>query len=590
MKLAPLPHRRRRARPTPSRTLRRAGRRRPTDADLVFELVVSALRLARDHADRGDLKIANAALKEMRYAFHVFAPYRAQRKVAIFGSARTAARRSALRPGPRGSRPPSPSATGWSSPAPGPGSWRRASRAPGPDRAFGVSIRLPFEADHEPVHRRRPEAHQLPLLLHAQALVPQGVRRVRAAPRRLRHARRGVRAAHARADGQGPAGADRPARRARRHVLGDVARLRRRRAARARATSRRARPVPRRVTDDVDAAVDEVTRLLLELPLAALRRRAARAAHAPRARRRRALDGLNDEFADIVVRGRIERIDATPAEIADDDHVDLERIALLVRPPRLGPPPRADRPPQRPCAARRHSSLRAASSSGCPAERVDRPLDRRGGPGGASSRRPRRRRRRPRRPCAGGRRRGRAAAPRSTGAELRRRRARRCQSSGRSLLRDRCAGRRGRGLTSAAARSSAGWRTSSPAARRGASHTRGSRTRRGPGRHPRPPAARRPCGRGPRRPAPAPWRCRRRRRRSTDRRRRSRRSSYAAASTVRTAPVCVLHVAEVARVLDDDARWPVGRRDRAGRGHSHSEKSRTRAANAVGLGVPSSWP
>ena len=42
--------------------------------DLVFELVASALRLARDRADRGDLKIANAALKEMRYAFHVFAP------------------------------------------------------------------------------------------------------------------------------------------------------------------------------------------------------------------------------------------------------------------------------------------------------------------------------------------------------------------------------------------------------------------------------------------------------------------------------------------------------------------------------------
>src|SRR5215472_10713314 len=59
------------------------------NADLVFELVVSAMRLARDRADRGDLKIANAALKEMRHAFHVFAPYRSERKVAIFGSART---------------------------------------------------------------------------------------------------------------------------------------------------------------------------------------------------------------------------------------------------------------------------------------------------------------------------------------------------------------------------------------------------------------------------------------------------------------------------------------------------------------------
>src|SRR5688500_20221708 len=56
--------------------------------DLVFEMIVSALRMARDAAARGDFKIANSALKEMRYAFHVFAPYRGQRKVAILGSAR----------------------------------------------------------------------------------------------------------------------------------------------------------------------------------------------------------------------------------------------------------------------------------------------------------------------------------------------------------------------------------------------------------------------------------------------------------------------------------------------------------------------
>jgi hypothetical protein len=59
------------------------------DSDLIFELIVSAVRLARDRASRGDLKIANSALKELRYAFAVFEPYRAARKAAIFGSART---------------------------------------------------------------------------------------------------------------------------------------------------------------------------------------------------------------------------------------------------------------------------------------------------------------------------------------------------------------------------------------------------------------------------------------------------------------------------------------------------------------------
>ena len=59
------------------------------DSDLVFELMVSAVRLARERVSRGDLKMANAALKEMRYGFTVFEPYRSARKAAIFGSART---------------------------------------------------------------------------------------------------------------------------------------------------------------------------------------------------------------------------------------------------------------------------------------------------------------------------------------------------------------------------------------------------------------------------------------------------------------------------------------------------------------------
>src|SRR6516225_1207566 len=36
----------------------------------------------------GDVKLLNTALKELRYAFKVLAPYRHMRKVSIFGSAR----------------------------------------------------------------------------------------------------------------------------------------------------------------------------------------------------------------------------------------------------------------------------------------------------------------------------------------------------------------------------------------------------------------------------------------------------------------------------------------------------------------------
>src|SRR5687768_11074261 len=46
-----------------------------TDVDQLFEILVSGVRLAGDGAERLDLKITNAALKEMREAFRVFAAY-----------------------------------------------------------------------------------------------------------------------------------------------------------------------------------------------------------------------------------------------------------------------------------------------------------------------------------------------------------------------------------------------------------------------------------------------------------------------------------------------------------------------------------
>src|SRR5437016_1324642 len=58
-------------------------------AALIAEIKETADKLARDQATRGDLKILNRALRELRYAFKVFKPYRLQRKVTMFGSART---------------------------------------------------------------------------------------------------------------------------------------------------------------------------------------------------------------------------------------------------------------------------------------------------------------------------------------------------------------------------------------------------------------------------------------------------------------------------------------------------------------------
>jgi uncharacterized protein (TIGR00730 family) len=56
---------------------------------LVEEIKDTADKFARDHATRGDLKLVSRALRELRYAFKVFTPYRRDRKVTVFGSART---------------------------------------------------------------------------------------------------------------------------------------------------------------------------------------------------------------------------------------------------------------------------------------------------------------------------------------------------------------------------------------------------------------------------------------------------------------------------------------------------------------------
>jgi len=55
---------------------------------LVQQIKETADKFVRDKASRGDVKMITTALKELRYALKVFAPYRTKRKVTVFGSAR----------------------------------------------------------------------------------------------------------------------------------------------------------------------------------------------------------------------------------------------------------------------------------------------------------------------------------------------------------------------------------------------------------------------------------------------------------------------------------------------------------------------
>jgi uncharacterized protein (TIGR00730 family) len=120
------------------------------DRKLATELLTAAAGMIADHPATLDLKIATSAVAEMRDAYSVFAPYRGRRKVTIFGSARTKvtdplysqARDVAERL----------AKDGWMViTGAGPGIMQAAMEGAGRQQSIGVSIRLPFEQGANPV-------------------------------------------------------------------------------------------------------------------------------------------------------------------------------------------------------------------------------------------------------------------------------------------------------------------------------------------------------------------------------------------------------------------------------------------------------
>jgi uncharacterized protein (TIGR00730 family) len=117
---------------------------------LVDELKQTADKLARDHASLGDLKILTRALRELRYAFKVFTPYRRRRKVSVFGSARTPSAdpdfQASVEFGKKMAE------AGWMVvTGAGNGIMEGAHLGAGPEMSMGVNIMLPFEQEANPV-------------------------------------------------------------------------------------------------------------------------------------------------------------------------------------------------------------------------------------------------------------------------------------------------------------------------------------------------------------------------------------------------------------------------------------------------------
>jgi hypothetical protein len=81
------------------------------------------------------------------------------------------------------------------------------------------------------------------------------------------------------------------------------------------------------ITDSADEAVKIITRFYRNFHSSRFVKDlfVVRLKHAPTAT---AIEAMNEDFADIMVGPKIQRIEATPEEVEDDDNVELPRIAF----------------------------------------------------------------------------------------------------------------------------------------------------------------------------------------------------------------------------------------------------------------------
>lgn len=119
-------------------------------SDLIALIKETADKLARDGTSRGDLKILSRAIRELRYAFKVFSPYRSRRKVTVFGSARTRPFEPAYEQAVAFGR--SMAEAGWLVVTGAASGIMEAGHiGAGRENSMGLNIMLPFEQDANPV-------------------------------------------------------------------------------------------------------------------------------------------------------------------------------------------------------------------------------------------------------------------------------------------------------------------------------------------------------------------------------------------------------------------------------------------------------
>lgn len=291
----------------------------------VADIIESALKILTDVEDSGDVRVIRTAIRELRYAFKLFAPYAGIRKVTIFGSSRTQATKMEYQQAVEFGRKIAEAGfmviTGAGS-----GIMQAGHEGAGPEKSFGANIRLPWEQSANPIIREDKKlvtfkyffTRKLIFIRHSDAIVlfPGGFGTMDEGYEALTLMQTG------KSQLMPLVLVDRPGgtywktwdKHVREHLLrdqlispGDLNLY--------------------RITDDTEQAVRIITRFYRNFHSSRFVKDlfVIRLKHPPTAT---AIEAMNDDFADIIVDPPIQCIKPTPEEVEDEDHVDLPRVAF----------------------------------------------------------------------------------------------------------------------------------------------------------------------------------------------------------------------------------------------------------------------
>jgi uncharacterized protein (TIGR00730 family) len=291
----------------------------------VADIIENALKILTDVKDTGDVRVVQTALRELRYAFRIFAPYADKRKVTIFGSARMMPSRpeyqQAAEFGKKISEAGFMVITGA-----GPGIMQAGHEGAGPENSFGVNIRLPWEQSANPVIAENKKlitfkyffTRKLIFIRHSDAIVlfPGGFGTMDEGYEAITLMQTGKSQLMPLVLMDKPGGTYWKTwdKNIREHLL-------------------RGKLISPddlnlyQITDNVDEAVKIISRFYRNFDSTRFvkERFVVRLKNAPS---ESALAALNEDFADIILEGSMEVVQPTPEEVEDKDRLDLTRIAF----------------------------------------------------------------------------------------------------------------------------------------------------------------------------------------------------------------------------------------------------------------------